>query len=166
MTHQPASRRSLIILAAALVVALAALLIASRAEGATANVGAVFQTPSGNIICLTGNGEFEPKTFWCLAIQTAAKRCVYGVAVGWPNGGSTIPSRRAMVRCSAAGERSDAIQQMTTGPLAHRRLTLAYGAKRSISGTGVTCQSLPDGLSCMNRGGHGFFLSRTVIKTK
>ena len=116
-----------------------------------------FKTPSGNIVCLTflDSGVPGPKQ--------AAVHC------GIHSGLKPAPPRRP---CQDGGYAGDRVSLLTTGrvdvpPCAgdpgafvgeEAARVLAYG--RSWSGGGLRCTSAMAGLTCRNRDGHGFFLSR------
>jgi len=116
-----------------------------------------FKTPSGNIVCLTflDSGVPGPKQ--------AVVHC------GIHSGLKPAPPRRP---CQEGGYAGDRVSLLTTGrvdvpPCAgdpgafvgeEAARVLAYG--RSWSGGGLRCTSAMAGLTCRNRDGHGFFLSR------
>ena len=111
-----------------------------------------FKTPSGNIICFYDTG---PAKFVQCGIRSGLKPAVHAhrCLVGDPvhdridlpaSGRPTVP------RC--AGDPGPFL-----GYQQHAR-TLAYG--RHWSGAGMRCTSAKRGLTCRNRDGHGFFLSR------
>jgi Family of unknown function (DUF6636) len=117
------------------------------------SVGGYFKTPSGNIICFYDTGAVK---FVQCGIRSGLKPAVpsHRCPVGDPvhdridlpaSGRPTVP------RC--AGDPGPFL-----GYQEHPR-TLAYG--RHWSGAGMRCTSAKRGLTCRNRDGHGFFLSRT-----
>lgn len=110
------------------------------------STGNAFQTPSGNIACVT-SPPGEPLSLRCdLAVNEAKppkrpRHC----ELDWGNAFALGETGRATRLCygdTAAGEHP----------------VLAYGAtwKRG----GVECVSSEKGLRCVNRDGHGFDLSR------
>jgi len=127
--------------------------------GATASTGSVklgyFKTPSGNIVCLHSGGPADrPEAF---------------VACGIKSGLKPAPPRRT---CSEGGYAGDRVYLNETGrtvvpPCAgdpgalvgeSEARVLGYG--RSWTGGGLRCTSAMAGLTCRNKSGHGFFLSR------
>ena len=116
-------------------------------------VGGYFKTPSGNIICFYDTATAAG--FVQCGIRSGLKPGVrpHRCSVGDPihdridlpaSGRPTVP------RC--AGDPGPFL-----GYQDHPR-TLAYG--RHWSGAGIRCTSAKRGLTCRNRDGHGFFLSR------
>ena len=138
------------VLAALAICATAALSAAAHAS-AQPTYG-YFNTPSRNIICVYDTGAVK---FVDCGIRSGLKPAVRPehCSVGDPihNRIDLSPSGRA----SVPGCASD------PGPFLgyqqHSR-TLAYG--RQWSGAGMRCTSARRGLTCRNRDGHGFFLSR------
>lgn len=138
--------------------ALAALVICLGAGlGVTAQARAqptygYFKTPSGNIICVYDIGTAR---FVECGIRSGLKpavhphRCLVGDPIHdridlLPSGRATVPP--------CAGDPGPFL-----GYQQHAR-RLAYG--RHWSGAGMRCTSAKRGLTCRNRDGHGFFLSR------
>ena len=107
-----------------------------------------FRTPRGNISCAYASGLGSPAFLRCdirshLHPSPAPHKCVegvYGESVGLTKTGA------ARVLC---------ISDTTYDPKAR---VLAYG--RTWSRDGFRCVSRSTGLTCTNRRGHGFFLSR------
>jgi Family of unknown function (DUF6636) len=108
-----------------------------------------FRTPSGNIYCLYNSADSTTTAFMRCDIRSRLhpaprpRRCVegvYGESVGMTKTGA------ARVLC---------ISDKTFNPKAH---VLAYG--RSWARDGYRCTSRAVGLTCTNKRGHGFFLSR------
>lgn len=99
-----------------------------------------FLTPSGNIACNVGPlgpGTHGPPAIACALYSKTTRN---GIATYWMR--TTGPAQFAHVQANAA----------TDYP------KLAYG--RSFSWRGIRCSSAATGLTCRNRSGHGFFLSR------
>jgi hypothetical protein len=110
-----------------------------------------FQTPSGNIICqfpYSGGSRAYVDCGVKSGLQGAAKkRCVGGdplVRIEVTASGSSTS-----LVCSGDGA---PVQSTESSPL-------AYGQSEPIDG-GIKCDSEVPGLTCKNRMGHGFFLSR------
>jgi Family of unknown function (DUF6636) len=113
------------------------------------SVGGYFETPSGNIICFHDTGFVECGIRSWLKPAVRPHRCPVGDPV---HDRIDLPAsgRPTVPRC--AGD---------PGPFLgyqHHPRTLAYG--RHWSGAGMRCNSAKRGLTCRNRDGHGFFLSR------
>jgi hypothetical protein len=135
--------------------AASAAIAVGTASGATQRNGA-FKTPSGNIVCFHSAG---PNDRPLDAI----------VACGIHSGLKPPPTRRV---CADGDNVSDRVELLATGRVrvpscagdpgafvGERSATvLAYG--RTWSGSGLRCTSAFAGLTCRNRSGHGFFLSR------
>jgi hypothetical protein len=99
-----------------------------------------FKTPSGNIVCTSG--KLPPRG------EVVGIDCVVFSVVDRRGQASWMmrPTGRAWHRAVAANIETEGL---------HR---LAYG--RSWARLGITCTSRAVGLTCRNRSGHGFFLSR------
>jgi len=115
-----------------------------------------FKTPSGNIVCFHSPGPKDDP-------QSALVVC------GIKSGLKPPPPHR---RCKEGGYAGDRVVLLVTGRahapscagdpgpfvgLRHARL-LGYG--KAWSGRGLRCTSAFKGLTCRNKVGHGFFLSR------
>jgi hypothetical protein len=124
---------------------LAGVLVAPASPGAALRTK-TFRTPSKNIACayypasITGKAVFRCDLFSGLKPKPA-RRC----DVDW-TGASMAPRGKAGPTCAG-----DTVYD-PHAPV------LAYG--RSWSYGGVSCTSRATGLTCRNRDGHGFFLSR------
>jgi hypothetical protein len=106
-----------------------------------------FKTPSGNIICGYGGGSIG------CGIKTGLKPAPKNTCHDLDYSGKRMSLRStgtAMVDVCAGDP----------GPflLEAKAPVLAYGSK--WHGSGITCASRPAGLTCKNRDGHGFFMSR------
>jgi hypothetical protein len=106
-----------------------------------------FKTPSGNIICGYGGGSIG------CGIKTGLKPAPKNTCHDLDYSGKRMSLRStgtAMVDVCAGDP----------GPflLEAKAPVLAYGSK--WHGSGITCASRPAGLTCKNRTGHGFFMSR------
>jgi hypothetical protein len=115
-----------------------------------------FKTPSGNIVCYHSPGPRDlPRAFLECVIRSGLK---------------PAPPRRP---CREGGYAGDRVQLLATGrtyvpscagdPGAAVGLqigarVLGYG--KTWSGGGLSCRSAFAGLTCRNKSGHGFFLSR------
>jgi hypothetical protein len=137
--------RRLLIAAVLAVVAAAALPLGAPAKS---SVYLEFKLPSGNIGC--GYAKFEG--------ETASLRCEI------VSGLRPLPPKPR--RCD--GDWGRAVGMAPTGSASRYCITdtvmnpgapvLAYG--RTWSRGGFVCRSRTDGLTCTNRSGHGWFLSR------
>jgi hypothetical protein len=114
--------------------------------------GGYFKTPSGNIICFYDTGTAK---FVQCGIRSGLKPAVhaYSCRVGDPvHDRIDLPASGRPTPPQCAGDPGPFL-----GYQEHPR-TLAYG--RHWSGAGMHCTSAKRGLTCRNREGHGFFLSR------
>jgi hypothetical protein len=117
-----------------------------------------FKTPSGNIVCLHSPGP--------------ADRPVARVVCGIKSGLKPKPPYTARCRQLGLDHTADRINLEATGralpspcsgdagPLLGERDARVLGYGKAWSGGGITCRSAFTGLTCRNRSGHGFFLSR------
>lgn len=133
---------------AAALVAVAALVSASGSAAAPATfIG--FRTPSGNIGCGYWKFRGERAGLRCdiasglRPLPKPKAACVEGV---WGEAVSMAPTGRAGPGC---------ISDTMRDP---RYRVLAYG--KTWSQGGFACVSREEGLTCRNRDGHGWFLSR------
>ena len=122
--------------------------------GAAVTTG-YFKTPSGNIVCYHSPGPVD--------------RPVPFIGCGIKSGLKPAPPRRP---CSEGGYAGDRVTMTATGGVkvpacagdpgamvgAPTARVLGYG--KTWSGHGLRCTSAFKGLTCRNRSGHGFFLSR------
>jgi len=115
--------------------------------GSSAALGITFSTPSRNIGCV-GDSTFVR----CDISQTTVKpppkprTCKFD----WGNAFEVRGRGRARRLC------------VSDSALGSRRI-LRYGQTQKI-GARITCTSRKAGLTCRNRDGHGFFLSRARIR--
>ena len=127
-----------------------------RIDGATsADVGSVFQSPTGNITCSTSGGPGVVMT-----CDVAKGRSTAPAAVPCPEGG---PSDIGRIELTAEGARpvcnSDTIRQGTPA-------TLAYGVRTDTSLGSVACLSQEFGMTCIDEASrHGFFIARDTFVT-
>jgi hypothetical protein len=115
-----------------------------------------FKTPSGNIVCYHSPGpRDQPRPFLECVIRSGLK---------------PAPPRRP---CAEGGYAGDRVHMFATGrtyvpscagdPGAAVGLKLGarvLGYGKTWSGGGLSCRSAFTGLTCRNKSGHGFFLSR------
>jgi hypothetical protein len=129
---------------------------ATVAAGAGALTTGYFKTPSGNIVCFHSPGPKDlPQAF---------------VGCGIKSGLKPAPPRRP---CTDGGYAGDRVELFATGrvrvpscagdpgPFAGLQVgarVLGYG--KTWNGGGLQCLSAFAGLTCRNKSGHGFFLSR------
>jgi hypothetical protein len=127
-----------------------------RIDRATsADVGSVFQSPSGNITCSTAGGGGVVVT-----CDVAKGRSDAPASVPCPPGG---PSDIGRIELTTAGARpvcnSDTIRQGAAA-------TLAYGVRTGTSLGSVACLSEEFGMTCVDDASqHGFFLARDTFVT-
>lgn len=130
-------------MSALLVAAVLAFVPSARFPGVLVRGG--FVMPSGNIACNVGPlGQKKTSALGigCAVYSTTNAR---GIGTWWMH--TTGPARTGHVKSNAA----------TDYP------KLAYG--RTYRWHGITCRSARTGLTCRNRSGHGFFLSRERQRT-
>jgi hypothetical protein len=122
---------------------------ALAAGGATTGV---FKTPSGNIVC----------GYSVTAAHGASVECGIrsGLRPAPRNTCTDLDYSGKRVSLTATGRAAPVVCAGDPGPFlfAARARVLAYG--RSWRGGGIACTSRRTGLTCRNRRGHGFFLSR------
>jgi Family of unknown function (DUF6636) len=116
---------------------------------AAAGIG-TFRTPSGNIVCqhfVAATASVECGIRSGLVGVRPVRKC----AAGDPTTGRVVlPALGRAQRVRCAGD---------PGPFLFRTPpVLRYG--RTWRGGGISCASARTGLTCRNRSGHGFFLSR------
>jgi uncharacterized protein DUF6636 len=142
---------------AASIVVLGVLLLGGPAlgESGAGRYGA-FKTPSRNIVCGYSIAPADGSASMECGIKSGLKpppRRIHCLA-GDPN------DRRVSLR--ATGRASPVLCAGDPGPLLPqieaKAKVLAYG--RTIRFGGISCMSAIIGLTCRNRSGHGFFLSR------
>ena len=122
---------------------------------ATARVTGAFKTPSGNIIC---GYDYAPgfSSIGC-GIKSGLKPPIPPPAGGCIAG--DYSSKR--ISLNKTGRARPTVCAGDPGPflVEDRATVLGYG--KTWMGRGVWCISMPAGLTCGNRSGHGFFMSRT-----
>ncbi|WP_404392115.1 hypothetical protein [Humibacillus xanthopallidus] len=127
-----------------------------RIDGATsADLGSVFQSPTGNITCSTSGGPGVVMT-----CDVAKGRSTAPSSAPCPEGG---PSDIGRIELTADGARpvcnSDTIRQGTPA-------TLAYGVRTDTSLGSVACLSQEFGMTCIDEASrHGFFIARDTFVT-
>jgi len=132
-----------------LVIAIAAVVAVSALGSAQAAKFGSFKTPSGNIVCGYGSGsigcgiasglEPAPRNT-CIDLDYSGKRM------------SVRTNGRAVVDLCAGDP----------GPFLFTKTAPVLGYGSSWRGDGITCASRRAGLTCTNRSGHGFFMSRAA----
>ena len=131
-----------------LIVAVVAALASVVLGSAQAAKYGSFTTPSGNIVCGYGGGSIG------CGIKTGLKPAPKNTCHDLDYSGKRMSVRTTgtAVIDLCAGD---------PGPflLEAKAPVLAYGSK--WRGSGITCASRRSGLTCTNRSGHGFFMSRT-----
>jgi len=135
-------------------VALALVLVASAAVGtAHASRFGSFKTPSGHIVCGYGAGSSAGDTSIGCGIESGLRPMPRNTCHDLDYSGKrmSLHSTGTAVVDLCAGD---------PGPflLVDKAPVLGYGS--SWRGRGVTCTSRRTGLTCRNRSGHGFFMSR------
>jgi hypothetical protein len=124
---------------------------------AAATYGA-FKTPSGNIVCGWGTAPGSPASIEC-GVKSGLKPPPKPIpcSAGDPTDtrvSLTAAGRAVPVRC--AGD---------PGPFVSEAKASVLGYGQTWSAGGISCSSATTGLTCKNRIGHGFFLSRERWRT-
>ena len=119
-----------------------------------------FKTPSGNIVCGYGHGSKFPRAFVGCRIKSGLEPPPLPTRPGCfttDDIGLRATGRTTTGRTICPGE-----PEGDAGVLAYESVArvLVYG--RSWSGGGISCASAVAGLTCRNKSGHGFFLSRAA----
>ena len=121
----------------------------------TAATSGYFKTPSGNIVCYHSPGPADlPRAFLGCGIKSGLKPapprrpCQDGDYAG---DRVTLEATGRVRVPSCAGDAGALVGE-------RRARVLAYGT--TWSGGGLRCTSAATGLTCRNKSGHGFFLSR------
>lgn len=129
--------------------AVVAVLLFAPSAGSSSAVYVNFKLPSGNIGCGYAKFTGETANLRCEIISRLVpmppkpRQCTEGV---WGRAVGMAPTGRAAGYCI-----SDTVMEPTAPVLQYGR-TWARG--------GFTCTSRSTGLTCRNRDGHGWFLSR------
>jgi hypothetical protein len=127
-------------------IVIAVLAVAASAQAAGAKYGS-FKTPSGNIVCGYGGGSIG------CGIKTGLRPAPRNTCHDMDYSGKRMSLRTtgAAVIDLCAGDPGPFLVEAKAS-------VLAYGSK--WHGGGITCASRHSGLTCTNRSGHGFFMSR------
>jgi Family of unknown function (DUF6636) len=128
---------------------------AAPATGSRATKSGYFKTPSGNILC--GFAHSTSRAYVGCVVKSGLNpplprrgaKCTRAIVVSL-----NVTGRVHTEGSTCPGE--DEIETPFVGANVAR--ILAYG--KSWSGGGLRCSSAVTGLTCRNRSGHGFFLSR------
>lgn len=113
-----------------------------------------FNTPSGNIECVVGEG-FEGADIECTIYQRSQAARVASLANCPLNRGVTffmLNTGRVKASCAPPGARPTGAQSVAD-----------YNVEGKFGG--FTCYSATSGLQCRNEDGHGFHLSRANQQT-
>lgn len=119
-----------------------------------------FKTPSANIVCgyTVYSGSRAGESYVGCRIKSGLKPEPPGTPRGcWTNGDVLL---RAIGRTKTGGPICPGDDEGDAGVLVYesRARVLTYGS--AWSGGGLRCTSAETGLTCRNKSGHGFFLSR------
>jgi hypothetical protein len=141
-------------LAAVLVACVAMASLASISAAKSKSVLGSFKTPSGNIICVYSYGGGVTENIEC-GIKSGLKPPPAHVNC---HGAGDFTNQRISLR--ATGRASYVTCAGDPGPFASQNSAhvLNYGKKWSHGP--ISCSSATNGLTCTNKSGHGFFLSR------
>jgi hypothetical protein len=130
----------------------ATMLAASSALAAGEAKFGTFKTPSGNIVCAHSVASTRKASIGC-GIQSGLEPAPKNTCTDLDYSGKrmSLSSTGAAVLDLCAGD---------PGPFLYvkKAPVLGYGSK--WRGGGIVCASRQTGLTCTNRSGHGFFLSR------
>jgi len=118
----------------------------------SAATNGTFKTPSGNIVC--GYSIASGSAFVECGIKSGLKPPPPRVQC---SGGDPTDKR---VSLGASGQAVPTTCAGDPGPFLFEAKASVLGYGQSWSGGGITCTSATTGLTCKNRAGHGFFLSR------
>jgi uncharacterized protein DUF6636 len=111
-----------------------------------------FKSPSGNIVC-GHSARADREAYVACGIKTGLRPAPRNTCVDLDYSGKRMSLR-------AAGSAVIDLCAGDPGPfvLADTAPVLGYGSK--WSGGGIVCSSRRTGVTCTNRSGHGFFMSR------
>ena len=119
-------------------------------HAASGNISCVLlSVPTGNLLCSIAHATYA---------AALEKRCFNpsgenGAGVDW-HGFLLTPTKKGRINCSGGA---------LYDPSRVRYLTIAYGKTWGLAG--FACTSHTTGLTCRNRRGHGFFISRRAWST-
>lgn len=133
--------------------AVSAAIAVGTASGATQRNGA-FKTPSGNIVCgYSVSADGRSASIGC-GIKSGLEPAPRNTCVDMDYSGKSVS-------LNATGRARPVVCAGDPGPflVEAKAHVLRYG--KSWRRGGITCASRRTGLTCTNRGGHGFFLSRS-----
>jgi hypothetical protein len=128
------------------VAAVSALALAGAALAAAPKNGS-FKTPSGNIVCGYAGSLIE------CGIKS-------GLRPAPKNTCTDIDYSGKRVSLSATGRARPVVCAGDPGPFLVAKTAPVLGYGKTWRGRGIACTSRRAGLTCKNRKGHGFFLSR------
>lgn len=154
-----------VLLSYALLIFMATSVHAQNFSYEEANQG--FKTPSGNIICLSGvsmqNGKEDIPMIDCriAKVDQWSVREASCKPVQWDRYNAfTIEhkAQRARLSCNESDYNQIVLEQKQFGLFKNGLKVLGYGETWSLGS--ISCSSDMNGLTCRNKEGHGFFLSR------
>jgi len=143
-------RRSFSLFLALAVTISAAALVSSASLGAAKYPS--FKTPSGNIVC-GHSGRSDSAVYVACGIESGLRPAPRNTCVDLDYSGKRMSLRasgRAVIDLCAGDP----------GPFLLKDTAPVLGYGSSWHGRGITCMSRRTGLTCTNRNGHGFSLSR------
>lgn len=124
-----------------------ALLLACLASPAFADDLLFFQSPSGNISCMIGSGDFAGARCDIRDYTQTITGFSGGCELDWGDSFSIAP-----------GDSSGNLVCHGDTVADENAMVLDYGQEISLGG--ITCSSARTGMSCTNARGHGFSVSR------
>ena len=139
-----------LVIASILVVSAA--IVAGAAKG-TAQRNGAFKTPSGNIVCGYGfSADGRSASIGC-GIKSGLRPAPRNTCTDLDYSGKSVS-------LNATGRARPVVCAGDPGPFLVEAKARVLGYGKSWHGGGIACTSRRAGLTCTNRRGHGFFLSR------
>jgi hypothetical protein len=129
-----------------------AAIVVGTASGSGPRNGA-FKTPSGNIVCGYGfSADGRSASIGC-GIKSGLRPAPRNTCVDMDYSGKSVS-------LTATGRARPVVCAGDPGPFLVEAKARVLGYGKSWHGGGIACTSRRAGLTCTNRRGHGFFLSR------
>jgi hypothetical protein len=134
------------------ILVVSAAIVVGTAGGTAYRYGA-FKTPSGNIVCGYGVATSGRSASIGCGIKSGLKPAPRNTCVDMDYSGKAVS-------LNATGRARPVVCAGDPGPFLVEAKARVLGYGRSWRGGGITCTSRRTGVTCTNRSGHGFFLSR------
>jgi hypothetical protein len=132
-------------------IAVAMILAASALAAGETKLGA-FKTPSGNIVCFHSVASARDGAIGC-GIQSGLQPAPKNTCTKIDYSGKRMSLR-------TTGPAVVDVCASDPGPFLYVKKAPVLGYGSTWRGGGIVCASRQSGLTCTNRSGHGFFLSR------